>query len=419
MSEASAKEAMRTLAAKAAEVYADETKSISDKLTEMDAIEADIKKASDEVSLHLKAKRLAGGGEAPDAQTVERVDVGAKSIGRQIIESDAFRNASEAVKVQGKRFSFASEIGTKAAATVDEGTTITNGQLAGAGGVLALPNYLPGIVDLRFAQLSVVDLFSQGATSSPIVSYVKEATETQGAAARAEKAALAQSDATFARVNEQVGSIGAFFTITGEMLEDSAQTESFLSSRLVNQLGREEENESLNGSGYPALPGVLGRSGLATAISAGTTGTLANPMLLAEAIFKQRTAIRTTAFVEPDAAVINPTDWQYVQLAKDANSQYYAGGPFSGAYGNGGYSNVAALWGLKVVQSPRIASGTVLVGAFNECAQLFRRQGVTVEMTNSNEADFKSNLITVRAISRSALAVYRPGGFGKVTITWA
>ena len=75
----------------------------------------------------------------------------------------------------------------------------------------------------------------------------------------------------------------------------------------VNQLGREEENESLNGSGYPALPGVLGRSGLATAISAGTTGTLANPMLLAEAIFKQRTAIRTTAFVEPDAAVINPT----------------------------------------------------------------------------------------------------------------
>lgn len=418
MSESSAKEAMRQLAAKAAEVVKDETKSIADKQAELDKIEVDLKAASDEVSLHTKAKLLAGGGEAPpEAQTAELVNVGAKSIGRQIIESDAFKNAQAQTK--GTRFSFASEIGTKAAATVDEGTTISNGQLSGAGGVLALPDYLPGIVDLRFAPLSVVQLFAQGATTSPIVSYVKEATETQGAAARAEKTALGQSDATFARVNEQVGSIGAYFQITGEMLEDSEQTESFLSSRLVAQLGREEENESLNGTGYPALAGILGRSGLQAAISAGTTGTLANPMLLAEAIFKQRTKIRTTAFVEPDAAVVNPTDWQYVQLAKDANSQYYAGGPFSGAYGNGGYANVAALWGLKVVQSPRIASGTVLLGGFQECAQLFRRQGVVVEMTNSDGTDFQNNLIKVRAMSRSALAVYRPGGFGTVTITWA
>lgn len=417
MSEASAKEAMRQLGTKAAQVYADETKTIAERRTEMDAIEADIKKFADEVSMHEQAKRLAGGGETSEAaKTVERVDVGAKSVGRQVIESAAFKSA---VAAKGTHFSFSSEIGTKVAATVDEGVGITNGQLNGAGGVLALPNYLPGIVDIRFAQLSVNELFAQGATDSPIVSYVKEATETVGAAARAEKAAIGQSDATFARVNEQVGNISAFFTITGEMLQDAPQTESFLSNRLVAQLSREEENEGLNGTGYPALAGILGRSGMTTAISAGTTGTLAAPMKLAEAIFQQRTAIRTTAFVEPDAVVMNPTDWQYLQLAKDANTQYYAGGPFTGAYGTGGYSNVAALWGLRVVLSPRITSGVALVGGFNECAQLFRRQGVVVEMTNSNEADFKSNLITVRATSRAGLACYRPSGFGKVTITWA
>jgi HK97 family phage major capsid protein len=220
-------------------------------------------------------------------------------------------------------------------------------------------------------------------------------------------------------MNEQVGKVAAFFKITDEMLQDVAQAESFLSNRLIAQVQREEENESLNGTGYPALAGILGRSGLQAAISAGTTGTLANPMLLAEAVFQQRTKIRTTAFVEPDAVVMNPTDWQYIQLAKDANKQYFSGGPFSGAYGNGGYSNVAALWGLKVVTTPRIASGTALVGGFQECGQFFRRQGVTVEMTNSNVDDFQNNLITVRAESRSALAVYRPGGFGTVTITWA
>ena len=36
-------------------------------------------------------------------------------------------------------------------------------------------------------------------------------------------------------------------------------------------------------------------------------------------------------------------------------------------------------------------------------------------MTNSNEDDFKNNLVALRAEERLALAVYRPGAFGKVT----
>lgn len=410
-----AKAGMRNLATKAAEVVADNSLTPAEKITTLDALNADLKAFSDVVSIHEKAARLMEGGEAaPEAKST--ADPKFKSLGRQIVESSAFKSAQAA---KGGKYSFMTEIGAKAAVTVDEGTTIANGQLNGAAGVLALPDYLPGIVDLRFAPLSVAQLFAQGSTTSPIVSYVKEATETQGAVATTEKTRKGQADAGFARVNEQVGKIAAFFKITDEMLQDTDQAESFLSQRLIAQVGREEENEVLNGTGYPALAGILGRSGLATAISAGTTGTLANPMLLAEAVFKQRTAIRTTAFVEPDAVVMNPTDWQYLQLAKDGNSQYYAGGPFTGGYGNGGYANVAALWGLPVIQSTRITAGTALVGAFREGGQLFRRQGITVEMANQNEDDFVNNLITVRAESRSALAIYRPGAFGKVTVTWA
>ena len=410
-----AKRAMAELGTKAQAVLDDKDLTNTEKKNRLDKYQEDLKGYSDVIALHESAQRLMVGGEAaPEVKAAPEGVV--KSLGRQVIESAAFKSA---VASKGTRFSFASEVGMKVAGTVDEGTTIANGQLNGAAGVLALPNYLPGIVDIKFASLSVGELFAQGATDSPIISYVKQATETVGAAARAEKAAIAQSDATFARVNEQVGNISAFFTVTNEMLQDASQAESFLSNRLVAQLGREEENEVLNGSGYPALAGILGRSGLQTAISAGTTGTLTAPMKLAEAIHQQVTAIRTTSFVEPDAVVMNPLDWQYLQLAKDGNSQYFAGGPFSGSYGNGGYSNVAALWGLRVVLSPRITSGVALVGAYQEGGQLFRRQGVVVEMTNSNEADFKNNLITVRATSRSALAVYRAGAFGKVTITWA
>ena len=410
-----AKNGMKDLGTKAQAVVDDDTLSPAEKMTRLENYAKDLKGFQDVVSIHeTAARRRTGGESAPDAKAAPVA--GAKTLAQEVLTSDSYRSA---VAAKGGKYSFVSEIGTKVAATVDEGTTIANGQLNGAAGVLSLPNYLPGIVDIRFAPLAVADLFAQGSTDSPIVSYVKEATETVGAAARAEKGAIAQSDATFGRTNEQVGGIAAFFTITGEMLQDASQAESFISNRLIMQLKREEENEVLNGTGYPALAGILGRSGLQAALSAGTTGTIANPMLLAEAVHKQVTLIRTTAFVEPDAVVMNPTDWQYLQLAKDANNQYFSGGPFTGSYGNGGYSNVASLWGLRVVQSTRIASGTALVGGYQECGQLFRRQGITVEMTNSNEADFKANLITVRATSRSALAVYRPGGFGTVTITWA
>jgi len=167
------------------------------------------------------------------------------------------------------------------------------------------------------------------------------------------------------------------------------------------------------------VTGILQTSGLQTAIASESTGTLADPTLVMDDLYEQITAIRFNAFVEPDAIVVNPADWQHIRLAKDANKQYYNGGPFTGAYGNGGFTNVDAIWGLRVVLTSAIASGTTLVGGFQECAQIFRRQGVTVEMTNSNSTDFENGLITVRAEERLALAVYRPGGFGTTTITWA
>jgi len=136
-----------------------------------------------------------------------------------------------------------------------------------------------------------------------------------------------------------------------------------------------------------------------------------------EGIFNQVTALRSTSFIEPDAVVIHPTDWQTIRLGKDTAGQYFGGGPFTGAYGNPGPSNQAEIWGLKTVVTTAIAQGTVLVGGFQECAQVFRRQGITLEMTNSNVDDFVNNLITLRAEERLALAVYRPAGFGKVTLT--
>lgn len=411
MSLASAQEKMRELATKAKTVYEDETKSVTEKAEELAKIDVDVKSASDEVALHKTAARLMTGGEAAE-DAKEDAPVRAKSIGAQVVESAAFKSFAAGA---GQR---SASVELKAVNTVDEGTTFSGGFPTGQGGAAVLPDFLPGIVDLRFNQLVVADLFAQGATTSNQISYVKETAFQNSAAGVAEKGAKPQSDDTIARVVEQVGKIAHFMKTTDELVQDAAAYQSFLQSRLVLGVRLKEQTELLSGSGYPSVPGLLGRSGMQTAI-AETSGTLADPTLVINAVYNQITNIRFNAFVEPDAALVNPVDWQNIRLARDAQKQYYAGGPFTGAYGNGGYTNVDALWGLRVLVTPAIPAGTLLIGGFQECAQIFRRQGVTVEMTNSNVDDFTNNLITTRAEERLALAVYRPGGFGKVTVTWA
>lgn len=415
MSESSAKDNIRQLAVKAREVTQDETKSFAERREELNKIEADIKKFSDEIAVYEQGRRILDGAEsAPEAKSgadAEKVEL--KSLGRQVVDSAAYKAFAEGV---GQR---SATVEVKTVNTVGEGTGFSNGFPNGQGGANVIPDFLPGIVDLRFRKLLIADLFAQGATTSNQISYVKETQFQNGAAGVSEGAAKPQTDDTVARVSEQVGKIAHYLKTTDELVQDAPAYQSFLQNRLVFGVQLKEDGDLLNATGYPSVNGILNRSGLQTAIASESTGTLANRTLVIDDLYEQITAIRFNAFVEPDAIVMNPVDWQNIRLGKDANNQYYAGGPFTGAYGNGGYSNVDAIWGLRVVITPAIAAGTTLIGAFQEGGQIFRRQGVTVEMTNSNVDDFQNNLITVRAEERLALAVYRPNAFGTTTITWA
>ena len=404
-----AKTAMRQLATKAQEVVTNADLTQAEKKTALDKIEADIKTHAETVSLHEQANRLIEGGEAaPEAKGSDRERAEVKSFGQHIVESDGYKSM---LNGQSKGV----VVDVKAAATIDEGVIPAFSGGAGLGGQLVAPQLLPGIVPLKFQPLTVADLFASGSTESSSISYVIEAAFQDLTATVAEKGAKPQLDLTLARRQDNVSKIANVAKVTDEMFQDAPAFQSYLSNRMVFGVKRVEEAQLLNGNGTsPNLQGVLNRSGLATTVvtSAGLTALKAM-----EGIFNQITALRATSFVEPDAIVIHPNDWQTIRLGKDNQGQYYAGGPFTGAYGNAGPSNVNQLWGLRTVVTTAIAQGTVLVGGFQECGQVFRRQGITLEMTNSNVDDFVNNLITLRAEERLALAVYRPAGFGTVTLT--
>lgn len=329
------------------------------------------------------------GGDAPEL----------RSVGEQFVSSEQYQSLRD----RGLRGSYTS-------GQVEVRTLLDSG--SGSGGDWIYPDQRPGIQLIRLRRLTVADLIPGGSTDSNLVQYLEETTATNAADTVTEGAAKQESTIVGNVVSEAVQKIATFMSVTDEMLEDVAQLRSYLNARLTVFVQLAEEDQLLNGTGTPPdISGILDRAGLQTTITVGA----ASPV---DSVYGMVTAIRANANDEPDGMVINPTDWGSTdfRLAKDQNDQYYAGGPFTGPYGNGEI-RPDSLWGLRVVVTSAIAAGTVLVGAFSTAAQIFRKGGITVEASNSHSDYFQKNKTAIRAEERLALAVYRPASFGVVDLT--
>lgn len=404
-------EEIKTLAAKGLEVWSDESQPMAERKEVGDQIGADIKKLQDE---HDNAKHVEGEyerlqdilGTPPEQEKQEQksvqTDAEARSIGRQFTEDD---NVKALMSKNGKSVFSTGAVEIK---DITEAGSLT--------GTPIPPQYRPGILPILFRRMVVADLMPSIQVSSTVFRYVKENVATNNAATVAEGAIKPASDLTFATVDENVRKIASVMTVSDEIMEDFNAIRGYIDVRLSLFIQLTEETQLLSGDGTGQnLTGLLNRSGLSPAQPRGTDSR-------ADAIFKEVTKIRSTAFLEPDAIVVNPTDWQTLRLEKDANGQYYAGGPFVGAYGNGNPVGMDVMapsgpnyWGLNVVVTPQITAGTALVGAFAQSAMVLRRSPLTLEATNSHSTYFQYNLVMIRAEERLGLAVVRPSGFGTVT----
>ncbi|WP_029769592.1 phage major capsid protein, partial [Winkia neuii] len=68
------------------------------------------------------------------------------------------------------------------------------------------------------------------------------------------------------------------------------------------------------------------------------------------------------------------------------------------------------ILGRRTIVTPAIAEGKVLVGS-SAAATVYRKGGVTLTSTNSNEDDFVHNLFLILAEERLAFAVRQPSAF--------
>lgn len=259
----------------------------------------------------------------------------------------------------------------------------------------------------------VADLLGSGTISGNAVTYFVEGAVEGAFTTVAEGAAKPQlhiADPT--SVTDSLKKIAAWWDTSDEMVEDLAFMVSEINQRGLYLLSMFEEAQLLNGNGTGTnVRGILNRSGIQTETSA------AGGADDADALFRSMTKVQTATGLAADGIVINPTDYQRLRLARDANEQYFGGGYFSGQYGQGGVLQQPPLWGLRTVVTSAVAAGTAVVGAFNQGATVYRKGGVRVESTNSDLGKFTSNIITTRVEERVALAVRIPSAFVKVTFT--
>ena len=394
---------------KSAREIAEKAKAESRDLTtdEQAAVEtnlAEIKSINDHMAAAVKSRAMLAqldGMAASAPAVVEGEQPAAKSIGEHFIKSGAYARL-----VESKGRSGASVSAPEYKAATD--THVVGGWTAG---VPFLTDFDRTIGHALRIRLTVADLLSSGTVSGNAISYLVEGAMEGNYATVAEGAVKPQIHfVSPTQVTDALRKIAGFIRVTDEFLEDADFLMTEINNRLLYQLGYFEEQQLLNGDGTGQnVQGLLLRSGIQTETAATADD---NP----DAAFRAITKIEQNSGLPADGIVINPADYQKFRLAKDGNKQYFGGGFFEGQYGNGGILQNPPLWGLRTVVTPAIAAGTALVGAFQMASTLYRKGGVRVEASNSDATNFTSNLVTIRAEERIALAVRVPLGFTKLTL---
>lgn len=368
-------------------------------LDEAKGIKARIDAAQGDANMSAEIDRLTAGmtgggsnGRGAGARSATR-----KSLGQQFVESEAMAWLK---KTTGSRSMSAWT--SPAVELYAEMFAATLTEDAASGGDLVIAQQVPGIKELLFKRLVVADLIAPGTTNSNLISFLKETTATNAADTVAEGAAKPESTLIFDAATATVRKIATFLPVTDEMLEDVPAMASYIDGRLKLFVALKEEDQLLNGSGVaPNVLGLMLLPGLSTAVARGADSNM-------DAIFKQISALATTALVQPSGFVINPANWLTIQLLKNAAGNYMGSGPWAPP-------QPPTLWGLPGAVTPSIVANTALVGDYAGSAQIFRRGGIQMAVSNSHSDFFIKNLTAIRAEERLALAVYRESAFGKVT----
>jgi HK97 family phage major capsid protein len=262
---------------------------------------------------------------------------------------------------------------------------------------------VPGVLYPPPPQLRVADLLDQQTATSGVIEWVIETASPVSANTAvevAEGAAKPEGAFTFTVASKALATIAVWVPITRQAAEDEAQLTGYIQGRLSYSCEKRLDSQILNGDGTaPNMRGILNTTGVQTQ-SIGTDSLLV-------VVRKMITKVQVAGY-DASGVVLNPVDWEAVELSTDDNGAWIFTNDPSSLVG-------PRVWGLPVVPTVAIAAGTMLVGAFREAATLWRKAGVRILMSDSHVDNFTKNILVILAEMRAQLAVYAPPAFVKST----
>ena len=265
------------------------------------------------------------------------------------------------------------------------------------------PTRRPGVTLIPTETLELLDVIPMVPVTTDAVEYVYEATYTRSTAVeKAEGSAAGEGVLHYDKAT--VNCVWIPFTIpaTKQLLTDEGRMRSFVQNRIGYGVRSRLQNQLINGAGDGEnLLGIVDWPNILTHTSG------ADHDYPFDVVHKAMTDIRiaTKRAYNPNVIFMNDEDYEIAILAKDANYNYYFGGPAA--------DGARTIWGLRPIVHPDITSGSPIVCDIN-AAECYVRQDVTLSVTDSNEDHFVKGIIDFLAEGRWGFAILQASAFCEI-----
>lgn len=257
------------------------------------------------------------------------------------------------------------------------------------------PDRRSGIVPGASNVLNIESLYASIPTSSNAIEFTKEASFTNSAAEAAEGAAKAESALTWSLVNMPVSTVAHWIKISRQLAMDAPALAAYVDTRMRYGVQRRVEAQLVNGDG--TAPNISGFLDTGNFTAHGYADAALGASLKKLVLIRKIMADLWNAGYVANAIVMNAADWAQVEI--DVMISTATGTRI--AYDMSGNP---MLFGTRVVQSVGMTADTFAVGDFTQHGTIYNREGVVVDMSESDSDNFTKNLITLRAERRLALA---------------
>lgn len=292
--------------------------------------------------------------------------------------------------------------------------------LAASAGALVRADRQADVVIPNRRALRIRDLIPAIPTTSNAIEYVRRDVLTNNAAAQApgtantaigagELQTKAQSNITYAMVTEPIRTFAHFIPASRQVLQDAPMLEGLINTDLVYGLDLLSDAQILNGDGTNQnLTGLMVNTNITNVTpDVATANAAARPQAMIEHIRKAITTMQTYEYYNYNGLVLNPVDWQTLELAKATDGSYIWASVSSGAE--------ERVWRAPVIITNAMTVGKFLIGDWQLGAKLHVREEANVRISESHGNFFVQNAVAILGEERYGMSVQHPRAFARGT----